>query len=170
MRRWLRRLRGALGIGTLWGVAGTVVGVVGGAIGGLLLGLPVGYLMPVFGLYAGSTGFLLGSGFSLILAVQGERGALGELSPKRAAVLGAIAGAALPLAWLLAPFGELLTDLTALPLGQFLMVLLASGATCGALGAAMAAGTLALARRAPEQLTASEVPIEPVLMAAREDG
>jgi hypothetical protein len=56
----------------------------------------------------------------------------------------------LPLLWLVAPVGELLTDLTALPLPLFLQALLASGAACATLGAGLAAGSVAVARRAPD--------------------
>ena len=153
MRTWVRRLRGALGIGTLWGLGGAVVGALGGAVGALLAGLPLGYLVPVFSIYVGATTFLLGAGFSLALAVNEVRGTLGDPSSRRFAGLGALAGAALPFAWTLFPVGELLTDLTALPLGQFLAILLGASATCAAIGSALAAGTLSIAQRAPDVLT-----------------
>jgi hypothetical protein len=153
---WFRRLRGALGIGAIWGAAGAMVGGLGGAIAGLVAGLPIGYLVPVAGLYAGATTFLLGAGFSLALTLRASRQVSGRPSTARVAALGALAGAALPFMWMLAPVGELLTDLTALPMSQFLAVLLGASATCGAIGAGFAAATMTIAGRAPVELTGDE--------------
>lgn len=152
MKRWIRRLRGALGIGTLWGAAGAAVGAVGGAVGALLGGLPLGYIVPMFSAYVGVTTFLLGAGFSLALATSDARGWLGRPTIRRFAQLGAVAGAILPFAWLLLPVGELLTDLTALPTAQFLALLIGASATCAAVGSSLAAATLAAAGGAPESL------------------
>ena len=52
----------------VWGATGAVVSALGGTVGGLLAGLPLGYLLPLFGVYVGATPFLLGAGFSLALA------------------------------------------------------------------------------------------------------
>jgi hypothetical protein len=129
---------------------GTAVGAVAGLVTSVFVGSGHGYITLLFGLYGGGLGLLLATGFSVIIAVLGEREAVGELSPRRAAFLGGAAGAVLPLLWLVAPVGELLTDLTALPLPLFLQALLASGAACATLGAGLAAGSVAVARRAPD--------------------
>ncbi len=147
MKRWLRRLRGIVGIGTLWGVAGTAFGTIGGLIaisfgGPFLLDSLVG-----FALGAGGLGFVLGAGFAGALTMIEGRRTLEELSPRRAAFWGGLAGALVSLVVGLVFLGPTLG--TVLPLQPFLFTLLAGSGFYGALSSALAYGTVALAKRAP---------------------
>lgn len=132
-----------------------MMGALGGVIAGVLTGAGAWYPAVLFGTYGGSLGLLLGTSFAVAVTCLEERGSLGMLSSRRAALLGAVAGGVLPFLWLVFPQGELFTDLTALPTVQFLTALLAAGASCALLGASVAAGTVAVADRAPDQLGAS---------------
>lgn len=62
MKRWLQRVRGILGLGTLWGLAGSVVGAIAGLVFRISGGLPPGDFLIDWILGAGSLGFLLFSG------------------------------------------------------------------------------------------------------------
>ena len=105
MRRWLRKLRGIVGIGAIWGVPAAAVGAIGGIVasvfgGGPLLGSVAAGSLTVGGLF-----LLLGSGFATVLTlIEGNR-TLEELSPRRAALWGALAGGAVLLVMLLVSFG-----------------------------------------------------------------
>ena len=90
----LRKLKAALGIGSIWGIA---FGAVGTALGGLIsttsfmnsaLGLGVGF---------GVAGFLLGASFGGLLSVMEGRRTLDELTARRAALWGFVVGAAVAL-------------------------------------------------------------------------
>src|SRR4051794_26810298 len=87
MTKWLRRIRGALGMGLTWAVGWAVVAV--------LIGLAVDRdgsmdeMWPAIGAYPG---FLGGVVFSVVLAIAARRRRLGELSISRVAAWGAAAG------------------------------------------------------------------------------
>ena len=158
MKRWIRRLRGVLGIGTAWGLAGTTVGAIGGLVASVAGGLPLPQLLEL-ALGAGGFGFVLGSAFAAVLTMLEPRRTLEELSPRRAAVWGALAGAALPIAWIVV---VVLPEVGANILHPRLLVaaLAASGAY-GVLSAALAALTVALARLAPPDLDSGPVSAPP---------
>lgn len=132
--RWLRRIRGAVGMGLLWALVWAPVGV--------LIGLvvdPDGSMDEMWGAVGAYPGFLGGLAFAVVLGIVGRRRRFEELSLSRFAAWGAVAGllvGALPLvlgglagggpAWLLG--GVIIGSITLL-------------------SAASAAGSLALARR-----------------------
>ncbi len=136
MKRWLRRIRGAVGVGLVWAAVWAPAGV--------LLGMvvdPDGSMDEMWVAVGAYPGFLGGVVFSAVLAVAAGRRRLEQLSLPRVAAWGAAAGllvGALPLA-LGAPTTERPPSL------------LLAAVTVGAialLSAASAAGSLALARRA----------------------
>jgi len=148
MGGFLRRLKGVLGIGVIWsGVAAAATSIV--AIGGALLGQLL--WIDVVGIGAAGMGFglVLGCAFATVLTLLEGRRAFDELSTRRAAVWGGLVGAAAPVGLALvvsplvgwAPF-----------LDPALLLSLVSGSVAyGGVCAALAAGTLALARRAPAE-------------------
>jgi hypothetical protein len=149
MKSWLRRLRGVLGIGTLWGGVGVAVGSVVGLFTSLSGSLPLFDTLIEFGLGAGGLGFGLGSAFAAVLATLEKRRTLDELPPRRAAGWGGLAGAGAALVVGLSLVPSLFP---VLPPGQLALLLISAMASYGALTAGLAAGTVALARRAPSEL------------------
>jgi hypothetical protein len=143
MKKWLRRVRGAIGVGITWGV---VWGVVGGVLEAVF-GLPPGSSGPgivfqefVRGFAALATFGFLGSGvFSIALGLGGRRRSFAEMSLPRFAGWGALAGLIVGL--VLAVGTGVLTP-GALTIGVGVMALL---------GAGSAAGSLALARVADDR-------------------
>lgn len=78
---WLRRIRGALGMGLTWAIGWALVGVLIGVA--WTLGLPMGWFAevfdaPLFGLAV--PGFVAGATFSVILGIAGHRRRFDELS------------------------------------------------------------------------------------------
>jgi hypothetical protein len=126
MKKWLRRIRGAVGMGLTWGVAWFGAGVA------LLLVVGVGAADVPFPLGFGLLGFLAGVTFSGVLGIVEGRRRFDQMSLPRFAVWGGVGGLLLSGAFVLAtgPGGEVLL------LGP---VFALSGAGC-------AAGSLALAR------------------------
>lgn len=128
MNAWLRRLRGALGIGVTWAGLWTAVGL--GLAGALRILRPadfdpgegLGVILPVLAL----VGFLSGLGFALLLSLSERKRTAGELSLPRVALWGLLGSAAIPL--LLGTDGTM-------------------GVLTGLLGAVFASGTVAVARR-----------------------
>ena len=131
MKKWLKRIRGALGIGLTWAAAWGFVG----ALMGLWLGGPgvVGASL-TFALY----GFMGGGAFSVALGLAGRRRTFDEMSLPRFAGLGALA----PL---------LLIVPSAFSGGVFNPGGLIAVALLALLGAGSAAGSLALARMADDR-------------------
>jgi hypothetical protein len=105
MKSWLRRLRGVLGFGTLWGVAGAVFSPIFGLVLLVMGRSPSGYslleFLTPFVLKGARTGFVLGCGFAGVFTVIERRRTLEELSPARSAVWAAIIAAGLLLAYYL---------------------------------------------------------------------
>jgi hypothetical protein len=138
MKKWLRRIRGAVGMGLTWALVWAPVAV--------LIGLIVDpdgsmdEMWPVIGAYPG---FLGGVVFSVVLAVAARRRGLEDLSLGRVALWGAAAG--LLVGVLPFTIGEPTTDV---PL--WLLASLVIG-TITLLSAVSAAGSLALARRAEKR-------------------
>lgn len=134
MKKWLRRIRGAVGMGLTWAVVWAVVAVLIG-----LLVDPDGSadeMWPAIGAYPG---FLGGVVFSVVLAIAGRRRSLDDLSIGRVAAWGA--GAGLLVGILPFTIGEPTTEI---PLWQLAAVVIG---TITVLAAGSAAGSLALARR-----------------------
>lgn len=88
MPKWLRRIRGALGMGLLWGAVWAVVG------GGLMEVVvdPEGKILDMWPQVLGMVGFLGGVIFSTLLGIAGGRRSFDEFSFREFAALGAVAG------------------------------------------------------------------------------
>lgn len=127
MKKWLRRIRGAIGVGLTWAAAWFGAGMM------LLLVVGFGAADVPFPLFFGLLGFLAGVTFSGILGILAGRRRFDEMSLPRFAGWGALGG-------LLLSGGVVLA---AGPAGEFLVL----GPVFALAGAVSAAGTLALARR-----------------------
>lgn len=128
MRKWLRRLRGAIGMGLTWAAAWFSAGIA------VLLVVGLDAADVPFPLFFALLGFLAGVTFSVILGVVERRRRFGQMSLPRFALWGGVGG--LLLSGVLA--------LTAGLAGELLVlapIFAMSGAGC-------AAGSLALARKA----------------------
>ncbi len=135
MKKWLKRIRGALGMGLTWAAAwGGVFGIasmIGGAGGGLA---NLGANLVTFGLL----GFIGGAAFSVVLGIAEGRRRFDEMSLWRFAFWGALGG------------GLLMTP----PLLMGWVPTLEGWGIAGVLallGAGCSAGSLALARRADDR-------------------
>ena len=133
----IRRLRGVAGVAVLWGTIWAVLGA--------LLGLVYGALRPEdidpgesptrIAAILGTAGFISGAGFAMMLAFLERGRTLRDISAVRVALWGGAGGAVIPL-------------LTAVADSQVFW-------TCP-LGAALAASSLAMARRAERRRIAAE--------------
>lgn len=132
MRKWLRRIRGALGMGMTWALAWFAAGI------GLLIVVgpdaadvpfPVGFAM---------FGFLAGATFSTLLGIAEGRRSFEQMSLPRFALWGGVGG-------LLLSGGFILAAGLA---GSLILVL---GPVFALSSAASAAGSLVLARRAEDR-------------------
>ena len=142
MKRWLRRIRGAVGIGLAWAAGWAPIGaVIGLGMGVVLGGAPHGVVVARYAALFATCGFFGGAIFSTVLRIAEGRRRFEELSLPRFAVWGALGGLLL---------GALATALGILGAGLDLVgAIIAGGSTL--LGAGSAAGTLVLARRAEER-------------------
>ena len=134
MKRWWRRLKGALGTALTWGVAWSLTGMLLGTTGFLGDLRLVEYA--VFGGVFAVLGFLGGGIFSTVLALTEGRRRFDQLSLPRFALWGALGGALMSLS--MAALGESAALFNTV---SFFAVL----------GAASSAGSLVLARRAEDQ-------------------
>jgi hypothetical protein len=149
---WLRRIRGAVGVGVTWAAGWALAGVLIGVASRLLPGLPWDRFFEIFDAPLPTLaipGFIGGVLFSVVLGVAGRRRRFAELSLPRFAGWGAIGGLLLslvPAALVAVGMASLgrpdagLWQLTAAISGPLIL-----------LSAASAAGTLALARKAEKQ-------------------
>ena len=133
MKRWLQRLRGAVGTALVWAAGWSGAGVVFA-----LLGL-FGSLAPAeYAVFAGvfaMMGFISGAAFSAVLSITEGRRRFDEMSLPRFAAWGAVGG--------------VLLQLVMIGLGQgagIPMIVFSAFA-----GAGFASGSLALARRADDK-------------------
>lgn len=141
MKRWLRRIRGAIGMGLAWGLAWFGAGMI------LLLGLllstgSTGADVP-YPLGFGALGFIAGVTFSGVLGLLEGRRRFDEMSLPRFAGWGAAGGFL---------FSALFVS--AVALGEdpaFLWNLVVLGPVFAVAGAGSAAGSLALARKAEDR-------------------
>lgn len=170
MKTWLRRLRGMVSIGAIWGLTCSVLGFGIGAFVGIIWPeiLPftvVRYVVAVT-LGYGVAGFVLGGGFAGVLAAMHGRKTFEELTRGRGALWGALTGVAVATVtglinvglWLGRgfPLAELITG--------FVPVFVGMACTFGAVTAGLGALTVSLARRAPAELEAGDVPYESKLL------
>jgi hypothetical protein len=150
LKRLGRRLRGIWGIGTVWGgvvlTVATVIGLCAALLGQVSLTEAI-----EIGIGAGGLGVLLGSGFATALTLLEGRRSLDELSTGRSAIWGGLVGAAAPITILLLAFAPTI-GLDPLLNRQTVVAILSGSASYGAICAALAAGTVFLAKRAPAEL------------------
>lgn len=147
MARWLRRIRGALGMGLTWAVAWGLAGVMIGVLSLLTPWLPWEAFFEVFDAplpALAMPGFVGGVLFSGVLGVAGRRRRFDELSLPRFTAWGALGGVLLGLV----PTAMVAVGLASLgpgapPLWQLTVL---STVPAVLLGAGSAAGSLALAR------------------------
>jgi hypothetical protein len=130
MRKWLRRIRGAIGMGLTWAVAWFVAGLI------LLLVVGVGAADVPFPLFFALLGFLAGVTFSGVLGIVEGRRRFDQLSLPRFAGWGGVGGLLLSVVFAAALGGDAF-----MVLGPIFAL---SGAGC-------AAGSLALARKADKR-------------------
>jgi hypothetical protein len=96
MKNWLRRIRGALGMGLAWALAGMLVGGLFELIDNVLPGaLPFITRVDMWPQTLAIPGFLGGVVFAIVLGIAGSRRRFSELSVPRFAAWGAVAGAVL---------------------------------------------------------------------------
>ena len=95
MKRWLRRIRGAVGMGLTWAAGWALFGVLIGVTSLLLPGLPWDLFFEVFDAPLPALavpGFVGGAFFSMVLGIAGRRRRFDELSLPRFAAWGAVGG------------------------------------------------------------------------------
>lgn len=153
MRKWLRRIRGAVGMGLTWALVWAPVAV--------LIGLavdPDGSMDEMWVAIGAIPGFLGGIVFSAVLAIAERRRRLDQLSLPRFAAWGAVAGL------LVGSLPFVIGD----PTDEVPLWLLAGTVigTITLLSAASAAGSLALARRPGKQDGLDDGPRDEVLLTA----
>ena len=136
MKKWPRRIRGAVGMGVTWAAGWALVGVLIEIITQFVPGWD-GALVDIWPAALALVGFLGGAVFSTVLRIAEGRSRFEELSLPRFGVLGGVGGL------LLSGIFVLLTSLG----GEMLVVL---GPVFAMSGAGCAAGSLALARMAEE--------------------
>ncbi len=136
MKKWLKRIRGAVGTALTWAAAWGGVDVIVALVGGFGTVDLVDY--GVFAVLFGMVGFMGGAAFSVALGITERRRRFDEMSLRRFAFWGAVGGllVSMPLSWVV---GATLAE--ALGVGYVLTLL----------GAGSAAGSLALARRADDR-------------------
>jgi hypothetical protein len=132
MKKWLRRIRGAIGMGLTWALAWFGAGMV------LLLVVGFGAADVPFPLGFGLLGFFAGVAFSAVLVLAEGRRRFDQMSLPRFAAWGGLGG--LVLSGIFVPVAGLGAD-----------VLLVLGPVFALAGAACAAGSLALARMAEDR-------------------
>ena len=158
MSQWLRRLRGAVGMGITWAVGWAVAGILIGVASTLLPFLPWHYFFDVFDAPLPALavpGFFGGMFFSLVLGIAGRGRRFRDLSLPRFAAWGAAGGLLLGLF----PFALVAVGLASLHARTSPWPLLAAVVVpLTLLGAASASLTLLVARKAeaPDSLEAGE--------------
>jgi hypothetical protein len=156
VKKWLRRLRGAIGMGLTWAVGWAVAGLLIGVTSILLPGL-LDFFFEVFDAPLPAMavpGFFGGVFFSAVLGIAGGRRRFRELSLPRFAAWGALGGLLLTLfPFALVAVGLASTEGSSIGPWQSIAVL---GPTFILLSTVSAAATLMLARMAEGREEASE--------------
>ena len=151
MKGWLRRIRGAIGMGLTWAAGWAFAGLLIGVTSKLLPFLPWDWFFAVFDAPLPALavpGFFGGLFFSAVLGIAARRRRLGELSLPRFAAWGAVAGLMLSL------FPAALVAVGLASMGRPEDLWLFTAAISGPLtllSAASASGSLLLARKAENQ-------------------
>jgi hypothetical protein len=128
MRKWLRRIRGAIGMGVVWGAAWSGAGIVAAVLTGFAADAPFPLVFGVFGFVAGVI-------FSALLALTEGRRRFDQMSLPRFAAWGAVGGLLLSTLFAMA---------ASLGWGEVLVIAPTFALAC----AVCASGSLAVARRA----------------------
>jgi hypothetical protein len=128
MPKWLRRIRGGLGMGFTWGVAWSAAGFVLAAATGFKADAPFPIVFGVLGFFAGIV-------FAACLALIERRRRFDQMSLPRFAGWGAVGGVLL---------AAVFAKLASLDSGDVMMIVPTFAAAC----AVCASGSLAVARRA----------------------
>ena len=147
MTTWLRRVRGAIGMGLTWGVAGALLGMLMEFVD------PHGEIADIWPAVFAYPGFLGGVAFAAVLGIAARHRRFNELSIPRFAAWGALGGLLVSL--IPAAMVSLGLATPAIPVWKITVVL----AVPLTLGTAIAAsGSLAVARMAEKRqlLAASE--------------
>jgi hypothetical protein len=158
MKNWLRRIRGAVGMGLTWAVGWALAGVLIGVTSILLPGLPWDSFFDVFDAPLPALaipGFVGGVLFSTVLGIAGRRRRFDELSLPRFAAWGAVGGLLLSLV----PAAMVAVGLASLgrpDLGLWQITAAISGPLI-VLSAVSASGTLMLARMAERSSLGGDV-------------
>lgn len=143
MSSWFRRIRGVVSIGALWGSLGAATGATLGLIGGTLLpAIPLGWAVANGAAALGLFGLASGGCFAATLSLVDRRRTLPQLSVGKHAAWGGWAGVV---------YSAILLIAAGPPLD--LLVLLPVSAFFGVTAAGLAAGSILVARRSPNQLT-----------------
>ena len=139
MKKWLRRVRGAIGMGLTWAVAWFPVGAIIGLVAGLT-DTPGSLVTLVFVLAStfAAVGFVGGTIFSTILGLAEGRRRFDQMSLPRFAAWGALGA-------------FLVAALVQLTIGGSSSLSIMATSVLTLLGAGSAAGSLALARRADDR-------------------
>ena len=149
MTKWLRSIRGAVGMGLTWAVAWAIAGLLIGISSRLLPFLPWDSFFAVFDAPLPALaipGFVAGGLFSVVLGIAARRRRFEELSVPRFAVWGALGGVLLTLfPFALVAVGLASTEGSRFSAGQVIATIAGPFIV---LSAASAAGSLWLARRA----------------------
>lgn len=135
MTQWMKRVRGAIGIGLTWAAGWAPLGAITGLVTGNVIGLPLDVVIPNYAATFGVLGFVGGTIFATVLTLADGRRSFSRLSVPRFVALGA--------------FGGLLLGGLAVGAGLFGAGATILGAVITAaalLGAGSAAGTLMIAR------------------------
>jgi hypothetical protein len=138
MGKWLRRIRGAMGMGVVWGVAWSAVGLVPRWILGFNPDAPFPIIFGVLGFVAGAT-------FSGILVLTEGRRRFDQMSLPRFAGWGAVGGLLL---------SAVFAKAASLGAGDVMAI----APTFAIASAVCASGSLALARRALRRDSADVLP------------
>jgi len=145
MKKWLRRIRGAIGIGLTWAVGGALVGM-GIELIHNIWPNPLGSLVDIWPAALAYPAFLGGLVFSAVLGIAGRRRRFDELSLPRFASWGAVGGLVVSLL----PAAMAATGFVTLNVPPWqLTAALVGPLTLGS--AIAAAGSLALARMAEDR-------------------
>ena len=141
MKKWLRRIRGAIGMGLTWAAGWSPIGaVIGLVVGSTLGGVPLGAVVLRNVVTFAMLGFVGGASFSTVLRIAEGRRRFDELSLPRFTAWGALGGLIL---------GVLAISLELWGSGFSLLGAIVAGAST-LLGAGSAASSLALARRSDD--------------------
>jgi hypothetical protein len=147
MKRWVRRIRGAMGMGLTWAIGWALFGLMIGVASKLLPGLPWDSFFEFFDAplpAAAMPGFIGGALFSIVLAIAGQRRSFKELSLPRFAAWGAVGGLLLGLV----PSAMVAVGLASLsnPAVSLWQITAVISGPCILLGALSASASLMLAR------------------------